>query len=279
MSDDPSYRAKAAALLAREPRGAAASSHDADAAPAELVRQHLHDQLAAVLALRDEIAQSFRPAFDLERARQRMAAGQPAYDPLEAIGSAGDLVVPFVRATVAVERAALAPARDMMAARNARHELLPLIAGWLASEPVPRDRVRAAARRAASVIANAVLRVSSAYVLDGRPAPRTGRPTCPCCGCAPDFTRSGTSDARTLVCARCDIEWGNASGGCIGCGATTAPSIAHVESPLLGYRLVLCTPCGRYLKEPTAPWSDDVTIERALTAQLDAAAEARGLRL
>ena len=278
MSDERSYRAKAASVLAREPRGGAASAHEAEAAPAELVRQHLHDQLAPVLALRDEIARSFRPAFDLDRARQRMLAGQPAYDPLEAIGSAGDLLVPFVRATVAVERAALAPAREMMAARDARFELLPLIAGWLASEPVPRDRVRAAARRAAALIANAVLRVSSAHVLDGRPAPRTGRPTCPCCGCAPDFTRSAAG-ARTLVCARCDTEWGAASGGCVGCGATTAPSIAHVESPLLGYRLVMCNPCGRYLKEPTAPWSDDVTIERALTAQLDAAAEARGLRL
>lgn len=279
MPDDPSYRAKPAIALARVPRGAAAPLHEADATPAELVRQHLHDQLAPVLALRDEIARAFQPAFDVERARQRVAAGLPAYDPLEAIGSAGDLLVPFVRATVAVERSALAPARDMMAARDARFEILPLIAGWLASEPVPRDRVRAGARRAAAVIAHAVLRVSSAYVLDGRPAPRTARPMCPCCGCAPDFTRVSATADRSLVCARCDTEWGTAREGCAGCGAASAPSIAHVESPLLGYRLVLCNPCGRYLKEPIAPWSDDVTIERALTAQLDAAAEARGLRL
>jgi formate dehydrogenase maturation protein FdhE len=289
MSDDPSYRAKPASAIAHAPRPGAASSFDADASPAELVRQHLQDQLAPVLELRDEIARTFRPAFDVDRARQRMAAGQQAYDPLEAIGSAGNLLVPFVRATVAVERAALAPAREMMAARDAGLELMPLIAGWLASEPVPRDRVRAAARRAAAVIANAVLRVSSAHVLGGRPAPRGARPTCPCCGCAPDFTRTTTvgvdangsraGGVRTLVCARCDTEWATTSTGCAGCGSSTAPSIAHVESPLLGYRLVLCNPCGRYLKEPTAPWSDDVTIERALTMQLDAAAEARGLRL
>src|SRR5689334_16334764 len=104
MSDDPSYRAKPAAVLSPQPRGSM-SAPEPEAAPAELVRQHLHDQLAPVLALRDEIARSFRPAFDVERARQRMLAGQPAYDPLEAIGSAGNLLVPFVRATVAVERA------------------------------------------------------------------------------------------------------------------------------------------------------------------------------
>jgi len=143
---------------------------------------------------------------------------------------------------------------------------------------VPRDRTRAAARRAAAVIANAILRVTSIAVLDGRPAPRSARFTCPCCGCSPDFTRTAAG-ARTLVCARCDVEWATTRTGCGGCGASSAPSIAYVESPLLGYRLVLCNPCGRYLKEPIAPWSDDVSIERALTAQLDAAAEARGLRL
>jgi hypothetical protein len=260
-----------------DPRGHAVFK--SELAPADLVRQHLADQLQPVLALRDEIARTFRPSFDVERARARMAIGHPAYDPLEAIGSAGDLLVPFVRATVAVERASLVPARDAMAARDAHMELLPLVAGWLASEPVPRDRVRAGARRAAAVIANAILRVSSAAVLGDGPAPRAARPACPCCGCAPDFTRPTDGGAHTLVCARCDTEWGATRGGCAGCGASTAPSIAHVESPLLGYRLVLCNPCGRYLKEPVAPWSSDVTIERALTAQLDAAAEARGLRL
>src|SRR5690349_15092515 len=50
MSDDPSYRAKPAAVLSREPRGSM-SAPEPEAAPAELVRQHLHDQLAPVLAL------------------------------------------------------------------------------------------------------------------------------------------------------------------------------------------------------------------------------------
>src|SRR5688500_13358693 len=117
MPDESPFRAKPASAVATEPRGHAAIAPAGELAPADLVRQHLADQLQPVLALRDEIARTFRPAFDLDRARARMAVGHPAYDPLEAIGSAGDLLVPFVRATVAVERASLVPARDAMAAR------------------------------------------------------------------------------------------------------------------------------------------------------------------
>lgn len=279
MSDDPTYRAKPAAAVAREPRSAAHVASDMDPSPAALFREHLSEQLEAVLALRDEIARTLRPAVDLARAAERLAAGQTAYDPLEAIGSAGNLFVPFVRATVAIERAGLAQAREAAAARDARLELMPLIAGWLGNEPMPRDRVRATARRAAAVVANAILRATSAAIAGDRPLPRSARASCPCCGCAPDFTRTDHAGNRTLLCARCDAEWVTTRTGCTGCGASGAPSIAHVESPLLGYRLVLCNPCGRYLKEPIGPWSDDVTVERAMTGQLDAAAEARGLRL
>ena len=253
-------------------------AYESEMPPADLVREHLADQLAPLLRMRDDLARVLRPGIDIAGAKVRLAGGATAYDPMEAIGSAGNLLVPFVQATVAIERAGLATLKEATAARDRREEVLPLVASWLAAEPAPRDRVRAAARRAAAVVANAVLRATSAAVLADMPRPTGSRIACPCCGSSPDFTRH-EEEQRVFVCARCDAAWESTFSGCLGCGATLPPALAFVESPLLGYRLVLCNPCGRYLKEPVAPPGRDVTIERALTAQLDAAAETRGLRL
>lgn len=278
MSDSDSPRHAAPGTAVAADRRMMHLAYETESPPAELVRQHLADQLEPVLLLRDELARLRRPGIDLAHARERLAAGLTAYDPLEAIGSAGNLSVPFVRATVAVEKSGLALAREASEAREYVDDLMPLITGWLGCEPTPRDRVRAAARRAAAVIANAVLRATSQALLEGIGVPRTQRATCPCCGSAPEFSREDDTH-RLLACARCDAVWETSLRGCLGCEATLPPAIAHVEAPLLGYRLVMCSPCGRYLKEPLGPTASDPAIERALTAQLDAAAEARGLRL
>jgi hypothetical protein len=274
---DSTWRAGAGTSVARDQR-TMNLAYESETPPADLVREHLADQLAPLTRMRDDLARVLRPGIDLAVARERLAAGQTAYDPMEAVGSAGNLLVPFVQATVAIERAGLATLKEATQARDRREQVLPLVASWLAAEPAPRDRVRAAARRAAAVVANAVLRATSAAVLAGQPRPQGTRVACPCCGCAPDFTRH-EDGRRIFTCARCDAAWESAYAGCLGCGATLPPALAFVESPLLGYRLVLCNPCGRYLKEPLGPTGSDVTIERALTAQLDAAAETRGLRL
>jgi hypothetical protein len=84
---------------------------------------------------------------------------------------------------------------------------------------------------------------------------------------------------RRLICVRCDASWPTLAPGCIGCGASAAPAICRVASKAIGYALVICNSCGRYLKEPLAPKSSDPLVERAITAQLDAAAESRGLRI
>jgi hypothetical protein len=52
----------------------------------------------------------------------------------------------------------------------------------------------------------------------------------------------------------------------------------RVPSPDLGYDLVICNSCGRYLKERRGLPSHAWLVERALTAGLDEAAHERGLR-
>ena len=62
--------------------------------------------------------------------------------------------------------------------------------------------------------------------------------------------------------------------GCIRCESTGAPTIARVRSPYLGYDLMICHACGRYLKaldarkssRPLLPYADPI-----VTLPLDAA--------
>lgn len=236
------------------------------------------EQLAPIVRLHAELAGRWRIGLDVERARARLLAGQIAYDPMEAIASAGNLLVPYIRATAALELAGMASAAEATEARERRFRLLPLIAGWLAGEPPPRERARHTAFRAAALIASSVLRHTSAEVKRGVALDGWLRADCPCCGGHPDFAvrEAGT---RRLICARCDAAWPTRATGCIGCGASTAPAICHVASAAIGYELVICNACGRYLKEPLGRSTIDPIVERAITAQLDAAAESRGLRI
>ena len=231
-----------------------------------------------LIALRDELERGWTVGLDLDRARSRVAAGQVALDPLEAIGAAGDLMLAYTRATVALERAGLANDDEAAQARERRSQIMALLASWLTGEPVSRDRVRATARRAAALVGSSVLRRARWDALGRHAALVWPRPHCPCCSGTPDFALS-VDDARYLVCSRCDAQWMTPIRGCLGCDATDAPSIARVSTPVIGYSLAICNPCGRYLKEPTGAFLADPLIERALTAELDAAAEARGLRL
>ncbi|MFL5577360.1 MAG: formate dehydrogenase accessory protein FdhE [Gemmatimonadaceae bacterium] len=258
---------------------------------ADSLRQTLADVIAPLSRLEAELSQRWVLAVDVARARTRLESGVVAFEPLETIGAAGDLLVPFVRATVALERAGLISDPEAMQARERRYQIMPLIVSWLGGEPAPRDRARAAARRAAAMIAGSILRRASALLrAPAAPAGEVGsrsveraleewdRPLCFCCGGAPDFAlRQGGT--RWLVCARCDSTWRTSALGCLGCGAHEAPTIARVTCAALGYQLTICNSCGRYLKEPTEARPLDPLLERALTSELDAAAEARGLRL
>jgi hypothetical protein len=255
---------------------------------ADPIRQTIADQIAPVTRLDAELTRQWPLALDVARARARLEAGLVAFEPLEVIGAAGDLLVPFVRATVALERAGLATDSDAVQARERRYQILPLVVSWLGGEPLPRDRAKATARRAAALVGASVLRRASELLRSAESAEvrrdverslaSWQRPVCPCCGSVPDFAvREGAE--RTLVCARCDSTWRTSAFGCLGCGAKDAPTIARITSPAIGYQLTICNSCGRYVKEPLETRAIEPLLERALTSELDAAAEARGLRL
>jgi formate dehydrogenase maturation protein FdhE len=84
-----------------------------------------------------------------------------------------------------------------------------------------------------------------------------------------------------LVCARCDARWTTTARGCLGCGAVKAETLARLPSTHTGYTVIVCSACGRYLKERDADPAGtvDLLVERALTEELDRAAERRALRL
>jgi FdhE protein len=132
-----------------------------------------------------------------------------------------------------------------------------------------------------ALVAGGVLERASAAVSGGETL--AGTAACPCCGGPPEFAlverATGQPPARRLICARCDAAWAVERAGCVGCGETEPPTLARVPSPALGYDLAICNACGRYLKERTADAPVDLVVERVLTAELDAAAEHRGLRL
>lgn len=243
------------------------------------VRTGLSEVLRPVAALHAELAATWPIDVDPAVAKRRLRAGRPAFDALEMLHRAGDLHRPFQRAAQAFERAGLATTEAVMAARQQPPAtVMTLGASWLAGEPLPRLEPRRLAQRAAAVVVGSVLtkvafRVRSSVRTNGHE-----RSSCPACGSAPEFA-VGTAIGRKLICARCDSQWKTSQKGCLGCAADDTPTLFRIASPDVGYDLVVCNACGRYLKERVRKGGGDLLVERALTAQLDAAAERRGLRL
>lgn len=243
------------------------------------VRAGLAEVLRPVAALRAELAASWPLDLDTMAARKRVRAGRPAFDPLELLHTAGDLRRPFHRAAQAFERAGLASAEQVDHARaQPPATVVALGASWLAGEPLPRHEPRRLAQRAAAVVVGSVLASAANRVKATVRTASEGRTACPACGGSPEFSIIGPS-GRMLTCARCDTRWRTPQRGCVGCGAHDTPTVARIPSPDVGYDLVLCNGCGRYMKERTRRGGSDLLVERALTSQLDAAAERRGLRL
>ena len=252
------------------------------------IRQTVAESVAPLTRLQAELSEQWELELDVQRARTRLEGGLAAFEPMDVIGGAGDLTLPFVRATVALERAGLATDPEATQARDRRGQLVPLLASWLGGEPAPRDRARATARRAVAIVARSVLHRAIQLLRGAEPAAAAQRVerllatwerrSCPCCDGVPDFgVRDG--DGRLLVCSRCDTTWRTATLGCLGCGAGEAPTLARIVSSAIGYQITICNSCGRYMKEPIEPHPIEPLVDRALTSELDAAAEARGLRL
>ena len=242
-------------------------------------RQSAAERLAPLLALEAALESSWMPSLDLVRAGERHRVGRAAFDPLDSVGVPDELETPFVQATKAIERAGLASNAEAASARAHRADVLPMIAAWLSGASAPRDRSRAVARRAAVLVARSRLRSTATRLRAVLSLDAWKGRCCPCCGGHPEFAIAAAS-GRTLVCARCDVSWLAARTGCTGCGASKAPVVVQVTLPDdAGYRLVVCNACGMYIKEGPAVTGGFTLVERALTAHLDAAAEARGLRL
>ena len=249
------------------------------ASPADLdpVRRTIAEQMAPLVELQRSLTLGWNLPIDRAAARGRIQTNAVAFDPLEVIGSAGDLIVPFLRATVALEESGITRDDEAARARDQKYEVLNLITSWLSSDSMPRDTVRATAWRASAIVGASILRRASMEVRGGKTITGWIAMVCPCCGGAADLAIAHT-EHRTLICSRCDGRWQAHRSRCLGCAADGPPAIARVSAPLPGYELSICNQCGRYLKERQPSNDLDLMVERALTAQMDVAAEMRGLR-
>lgn len=247
--------------------------------PPVTARSATAEQFAPVLRVQADILGDCTPAVDPEAARSRIAQGHVAYDALRVLRSCGDLQPRFTRVLEAFEVAGLMSGVDRRLLVESDIDVVGLASSWFTGDRTPYDARRRVARQAAIVIGNAVLRAATQLV-GGPPLWRAwARAVCPCCGGAPDIALNERGATRRLVCARCDTRWRSAQQGCLGCHVAEPASVARIENPDLGYTLMMCSSCGRFLKETSRRDLAPLLVERALTAELDMAAEQRGLRI
>jgi hypothetical protein len=243
------------------------------------VRSTLAEQLEPVIKVHAELLRDCTPDVDPGEAQRRIRNGQIAYEALRVLRSCGDLLPRFQRVLDAFEVAGLVSNDDRRAIRDGELDVDDLVSGWFTGDRTPRDPRRRVARQVAIVVGNALLRAST----DRVGAPSTWRAwtrtVCPCCGGAPDIALAERGAQRSLVCARCDANWRARTNGCLGCGADAEPVIARIANGELGYELVMCNACGRFIKERPRRGTESFLVERALTTELDLAAEQRGLRI
>jgi formate dehydrogenase maturation protein FdhE len=188
----------------------------------------------------------------------------------------------FVRVLDAFEVAGLVSNAERRAMLVKDLDVDDLVCGWFTGDRTPRDFRRRAARQVAIVIGNALLRGATQRVGSLSVWRTWTRVVCPCCGGAPDIAlvdRSVSGRQRTLICAYCDAQWRSPRQECLGCDTESPQAIARISNPALGYDLVMCNSCGRFLKERPRRGLTSLLVERAVTAELDLAAEQRGLRI
>jgi formate dehydrogenase maturation protein FdhE len=244
----------------------------------DVVTKGVADQFEPVLQLQQALRSSVRPVVDVKDAQARIASRRPGFDPVRILSRARTVVTAFDRCVDALENAGLASSTAVTALRQQQHDARALAIAWAAGDSAPSAATQRLAQKAASLVAGAILHSNARVVTQKLDLAAWNRPVCPSCGGPPDlaFIEGAT---RALLCSRCDTSWPVTTRGCIGCEATGAPTIARVRSPYLGYDLVICHACGRYLKERVGHAHHPPIVERALTAEMDAAAVRRGLRI
>lgn len=97
---------------------------------------------------------------------------------------------------------------------------------------------------------------------------------CPVCATEPEFSAITTSGERQLVCGRCHVRWTFDPIACPYCGNADRTRIKSMATPDGLYRVMICAPCGRYIKafdgrkatRPLLPYVDVIA-----TLPLDAA--------
>lgn len=100
------------------------------------------------------------------------------------------------------------------------------------------------------------------------------RRTCPMCAAEPEFSVITMSGERQLVCGRCHVRWPFDPIACPFCGNDDRTRIKSMATPDGMYRVMICSPCGRYIKaldtrkatRPLLPYADVIA-----TLPLDAA--------
>lgn len=244
----------------------------------DVVTKGVADQFGPVLQLQDALRAAVRPVVDVNDARARIGSRRPGFDPVKILSRARTVVSAFDRCVDALEVAGLASSTAVTALRRESFDARSLAVSWAAGEMAPSASAHRLAQRAASVVAGAILQSNARVVTQKLSLDAWQRPVCPSCGGAPDLAWV-EGQKRSLICSRCDTTWPVETRGCIGCEATGSPNIARVRSPYLGYDLVICHACGRYLKERAGKPTHPALVERALTAEMDAAAVRRGLRI
>jgi hypothetical protein len=246
--------------------------------PRESARYHFADDLDPLVRVHTDLARFKLGPTRVKRARSNLADGRVAFDANEVLRAAGDLDVSLSRVAVAFEMCGMASTRELDAFRKGYSVAAPLLKAWLVGERGSSDEGRRLALRSAAVVGNAILSSAAAQASKGTSLGAWLKTTCPCCGGSPDLAvRSQAS--RMLVCSRCDTQWAAPTVGCLGCESTRPPTFVRVDALDLGYDLLVCHACARYLKERRGNTIESPILERSLTLELDSAAERRGLRI
>lgn len=236
------------------------------------------DELGPLVRVHTELGKFRLSAVRAKRARTNLTEGRVAFDANEVLRAATDLDASLGRVATAFEMCGLASQRALDSVRKGYTVANPLLKAWLVGERGSSDEGRRLALRAAALLGNAILRSAALQVSADISFAQWKKPTCPCCGGPPDLAIKDDVQ-RSLICARCDTQWPAPTMGCLGCESTRPPTFVRVDALDLGYELLVCHACARYLKERRADGKLLPIVERAVTVDLDSAAERRGLRI